>query len=57
MLIVTMIAPFLIMSKAFGITGTFLLLCGTCLLGFLFSFFVLKETKGLTDDECKKIFI
>jgi hypothetical protein len=57
MLIVTMIAPFMIMSKTFGIAGTFMCLCGTTLFGFLFSFFILKETKGLNDDKCKRIFI
>jgi hypothetical protein len=57
MLFVTLVAPFMIMSKTFGTAGTFLCLCGTTLGGFLFSFFVLKETKGLSDDECKKIFL
>lgn len=50
MLIVTLITPFMIMSHTFGTAGTFLCLCGTTLGGFLFSFFILKETKGLSDD-------
>jgi hypothetical protein len=57
MLIITMIAPFMLMSKSIGIAGTFLSLCATTLVGFLFCFFILKETKGLTDDECKTIFL
>jgi len=57
MLVVTVIAPFMIMSPSVGITGTFLCLCGTTLLGFLFSFFILKETKGLSDEQCKRIFL
>lgn len=57
MLIVTMVAPFMIMSKSFGTEGTFMALCVTTFFGFLFSFFVLKETKGLTDEQCKKIFL
>ena len=50
MLFVTFVAPFMIMSKTFGITGTFLVLCGTSLAGFLFCLFILRETKGLADD-------
>ena len=57
MLVVTMIAPFMIMSPSIGTSGTFLCLCGTTFIGLIFSAFVLKETKGLTDDQCKRIFL
>ena len=57
MMVVTMLAPYMIMSKSIGITGTFMCLCGTTLAGFLFSYFVLIETKGLTDDQSKRIFL
>jgi hypothetical protein len=57
MLVITMITPFMLMSKSIGIAGTFLFLCVTTFGGLLFSLFVLKETKGLTDDQCKTIFL
>ena len=57
MLFVTLVAPFMIMSPSFGITGTFICLAVTCLAGFIFSVAVLKETKGLSDDQAKRIFL
>ena len=57
MFTVTMVSPFMIMSPSIGNAGTFLCLSGTTFFGLIFSAFVLKETKGLTDDQSKRIFI
>lgn len=55
-LFTTVVTPFLILNEDIGITGTFAMLAGVTFLGFLFCVFVLKETKGLTDDQCKRLF-
>ena len=44
------ITPFMLMSSEIGVPGTFLMLSVISSSGFLFSIFVIKETKGLTDD-------
>ena len=55
-LFTTLVTPFLILNENIGITGMFAGLTITTFLGFIFCLFILKETKGLTDDQCKKIF-
>ncbi|CDW82084.1 sugar transporter family protein [Stylonychia lemnae] len=55
-LFTTIVTPFLIMNEKIGITGCFAGLTVLTFIGFIFCLLVLKETKGLTDDQCKKLF-
>ena len=56
MVFVTFITPYLVGSKFFGPVGTFIVFAIMNLLGFLFSTVILKETKGLSDSDCKKLY-
>ncbi len=55
-IVVTIIGPFMIMSKTFGVNGTFIAMVFSNLAGFIYCLVVLKETKGLNDDQCKRLF-
>eukprot|EP00347_Sterkiella_histriomuscorum_P013652 403363893 len=55
-LFTTVVSPFLIMNDKIGITGTFAGLAVFTIIGFIFCALILRETKGLSDDECKRIF-
>lgn len=55
-LFITVVTPFLILNDDIGITGTFAGLTVVTFFGFIFCLLVLRETKGLTDDQCKKVF-
>lgn len=54
---VSLVTPYMLMNPHCGVTGTFMALMVTTFFGFLFSYFVVKETKGLTDEQCKKIYL
>ena len=56
MVFVTLISPYMIASPTLGATGTFIFFAIITFGGFMFSMFVLKETKGLCDESCKKLF-
>lgn len=55
-LFVTVVSPYMIMNKRIGISGTFIALTIFTAVGFVFCVAILRETKGLKDDECKNIF-
>ncbi len=56
-LVTCIISPFLLLNPAIGINGTFSGLAVCTFIGFVFCLFFLKETKGLTDDECKALYL
>lgn len=56
MLLNSFITPYMLMNPDVGVTGTFITLAAVATSGLVFSLFVLKETKGLTDDECKSLY-
>jgi len=43
-------------SESLGPKGTFWIFSGICALVTLFTFIWVKETKGLTDDQCKHLY-
>ena len=53
---ITLTSPYMIGNPDIGPTGTFLVLSVVTFIGFIFMVTVLKETKGLTDDECKNLY-
>ena len=55
-LFTTVVSPYMIINKQIVITGTFGSLAVTSLLGTVFCILILRETKGLTDDQCKRLF-
>ena len=50
------VAPYLIFNEKFGVTGTFALFDIGAIMGFLFCMIFLKETHGLSEDECKHLY-
>ena len=55
-LVTTFVSPFLLMNKNIGVVPTFVGEAIFTVMGFLFCLLVLKETKSLTDQECKNLF-
>ena len=54
---VTIVSPFALMTPSIGIIWTFAFLALMSFLGFFFTLVVVKETKGLTDDQCKELYL
>ena len=48
--------PYMLMNPSIGVSGTFAILGVITAIGLFFSIFVIKETKGLTDDQCKSLY-
>jgi hypothetical protein len=56
MVFVTLVSPYMIGGSTFGPTGTFIVFSIVTFIGFVFTLVILKETKGLADEDCKRIF-
>ena len=56
LMITSVIVPIMFYSPKVGVGATFIMLDIISFLGLLFCAIFLRETKGLTDDECKNLF-
>ena len=54
--ITSVVVPIMFYSPKVGVGATFIMLDIISFLGLLFCVIFLRETKGLTDDECKSIY-
>ena len=57
MLLCTYLSPFFLLNESIGVVGAFSGLLTLTACGFTFVLFVLKETKGLTDEQCKALYL
>ena len=55
-MITSVVVPIMFYSPKVGVGATFIMLDLISFLGFLFCAIFLKETRGLTDDECKNLY-